>query len=157
MFLLISLRQPYIIIYTNDISHKKENRRLSMERVILYYDINNFYASVEIKLNPQLKGKAITVGGSGKDRDGIVLAKSYEAKLKGVKTGESLMEARKKCPELSISYGIPAFKLKGRNLVHLGAFKDHWSFFPDLLLLRLLRVGCLLIRCLRVQFGFLIP
>ena len=31
--------------------------------------------------------------------------------------------------ELSISYGIPIFKLKGRNLVHFGAFKDHWSFF----------------------------
>ena len=32
--------------------------------------------------------------------------------------------------ELSISYGIPTFKPKGRNLVHFGAFKDHWSFFP---------------------------
>ena len=57
-----------------------------MERVILHCDMNNFYATVEAKMNPSLKGKAIAVGGSNKDRHGIVLAKSYEAKLKGVKT-----------------------------------------------------------------------
>lgn len=73
-----------------------------MERVIFHCDMNNFYATVEAKMNPELKGKALAVGGSNKDRHGIVLAKSYEAKAKGVKTGESLMEARKKCPELVV-------------------------------------------------------
>ena len=73
-----------------------------MNRVILHCDMNNFYATVEAKKNPELKGKTLAVGGSDKDRHGIVLAKSYEAKLKGVKTGESLFEARRKCPELIV-------------------------------------------------------
>ena len=39
---------------------------------------------------------------------------------------------RSAAPEATetISYGIPTFKLRGRNLVHFGGFKDHASFFP---------------------------
>ena len=49
-----------------------------MQRVILHCDMNNFYASVECMLNPELKNKPVAVCGSVEERHGIVLAKNYE-------------------------------------------------------------------------------
>ena len=66
-------------------------------RTILHSDLNNFYASVEVMKNPDLKGVPIAVCGSVEDRHGIVLAKNQMAKEYGVKTGEVLWQARKKC------------------------------------------------------------
>lgn len=71
-----------------------------MTRTILHSDMNNCYASIERKLNPSLVGKRLVVCGSVEDRHSIVLAKSYEAKAFGVKTGDSLFEAKMKCPGL---------------------------------------------------------
>lgn len=71
-----------------------------MDRVILHSDLNNFYASVECFLNPELKDKFVAVCGSVEDRHGIVLAKNQAAKSKGVKTAETVWQARKKCPQL---------------------------------------------------------
>lgn len=71
-----------------------------MTRTILHSDMNNCYASIERKLNPSLVGKRLVVCGSARDRHSIVLAKSYEAKAFGVKTGDSLFEAKMKCPGL---------------------------------------------------------
>ena len=73
-----------------------------MDRTILHIDVNNFFASIEIMLNPNLKGLPIAVCGSEDDRHGIVLAKSYEAKKFGVKTAETVWQAKKKCPNLII-------------------------------------------------------
>ena len=73
-----------------------------MERTILHCDMNNFYASVECMLNPQLKGKPVAVGGDVENRHGIILAKNYEAKKYGVQTGEALWQAKQKCPNLLI-------------------------------------------------------
>ena len=69
-------------------------------RVILHSDCNCYYASVEMMLNPSLRGKAMAVCGLTEDRHGIVLAKSYEAKDKGVKTGMVNFKARQACPGL---------------------------------------------------------
>ena len=71
-------------------------------RTILHCDLNSFYASVEIFLNPSLKGKAVAVCGNKENRHGIVLAKSDEAKKFGVKTAEAIWEAQRKCPDLLI-------------------------------------------------------
>ena len=71
-----------------------------MERAILHIDMNNCFASIEIKLNPKLKNLPIAVSGSSSERHGIVLAKSEEAKKFGVKTAETIWQARRKCPEL---------------------------------------------------------
>ena len=70
------------------------------ERVILHSDMNSFYASVEMMLNPSLRGKAVAVCGATEDRHGIVLAKSEKAKKAGVKTGMVNWEAKKLCPDL---------------------------------------------------------
>ncbi len=68
----------------------------------MHSDCNNFYASVECMLNPSLKGKAVAVGGNEEERHGIILAKNEVAKRMGVQTGETLWQARLKCPELVI-------------------------------------------------------
>ena len=73
-----------------------------MDRTILHIDVNNFFASIEIMLNPNLKGLPVAVCGSEDDRHGIVLAKSYEAKKFGVKTAETIWQAKKKCPNIII-------------------------------------------------------
>ena len=72
------------------------------DRAILHSDANCFYASVEMALNPELRGKAIAVCGSAEDRHGIVLAKSEKAKRAGVKTGMVAWQARQLCPSLII-------------------------------------------------------
>lgn len=70
------------------------------ERVILHIDMNNCYASIECKLNPELSGKCVAVAGNQEERHGIILAKNELAKSYGVKTGEPIWQAKQKCPEL---------------------------------------------------------
>ncbi len=67
-------------------------------RVILHSDLNNFFASVETVLNPDLKGKPLIVCGDPKERKGVVLAKNEEAKAYGIRTAETVASALKKCP-----------------------------------------------------------
>ena len=70
------------------------------KRVILYSDLNNFFASVEIALHPEYAGKPLIVCGDPKERHGIVLAKNEQAKKFGIKTAETVYSALKKCPDL---------------------------------------------------------
>ncbi len=69
-------------------------------RIILHIDMNSFYASVEQSYDPTLKGKAIAIAGNPKERRGILVTCSYEARAKGVYTTMSVWEAKRKCPEL---------------------------------------------------------
>ncbi len=71
-----------------------------MERVILHCDLNNFYASVECLRHPELSGKALAVSGNPRTRTGIILAKNNLAKSYGVKTGDTIWQAKQKCPDL---------------------------------------------------------
>lgn len=71
-------------------------------RTILHCDLNSFFASVEIRYRPELRGKAVAVCGSVEERHGIVLAKTDEAKRFNVKTGEAIWQAKQKCPDLII-------------------------------------------------------
>ena len=75
---------------------------MNTDRVILHSDMNSFYASVEMMLDPKLRGKAVAVCGSTEERHGIVLAKSELAKQAGVKTGMVNWEARQRCPDLIV-------------------------------------------------------
>ena len=70
------------------------------ERVILHCDCNNFYASVELLEHPELLDKPVAVAGDPEGRHGIVLAKNQIAKGYGVKTAETIWQARQKCPGL---------------------------------------------------------
>ena len=70
--------------------------------VILHSDLNNFYASVEVKLFPEYAGKPLAVCGDKEARHGIVLAKSEQAKKFGVRTGDVIWAAQRKCPGLIV-------------------------------------------------------
>jgi len=71
-----------------------------MERVILHCDLNSFYASVELLSHPELREKPVAVCGDPESRKGIILAKNEPAKAFGVKTAETIWQARQKCPDL---------------------------------------------------------
>jgi DNA polymerase-4 len=80
-----------------------------MDRVIFHIDVNSAFLSWEAVYRLKILGEetdlreiASVVGGDEKKRHGIVLAKSIPAKKYGIQTGESLAEARKKCPNLTI-------------------------------------------------------
>lgn len=70
------------------------------DRVILHVDQNSFYASVEMLARPALKTVPCAVAGDPVNRHGIVLAKNQLAKEAGVKTGETIWQAKQKCPGL---------------------------------------------------------
>ena len=61
---------------------------------ILHADLDAFYASVEQRDQPELRGKAMAVGA------GVILAASYEARAHGVRTAMGGREARRRCPHL---------------------------------------------------------
>ena len=69
-------------------------------RTILHSDINNFFASVECANNEELKNLPVAVAGNPKKRTGVILAKNEIAKKYGVKTGQTIYEAKSLCPEL---------------------------------------------------------
>ena len=60
---------------------------------ILHADVDSFFASVEQRRDPALRGRAVVVGA------GVVMAASYEAKARGVRGGMSGDTARRLCPE----------------------------------------------------------
>ena len=82
-----------------------------MERKILHIDVNNAFLSwTALELLKQGETQDIreiesVIGGDETRRAGIVLAKSMKAKKKGVVTGETLYQARKKCPNLKVYKG----------------------------------------------------
>lgn len=74
-----------------------------MERTILHCDCNSFFASVECLFRPELRSVPMAVCGDPESRHGIILAKNETAKKHGIKTAETIWQAKRKCPQLVLT------------------------------------------------------
>lgn len=95
--------------------------KLSSPRTILHVDMDAFFASVEQRDFPELRGKPIIVGGSGPR--GVAAAASYEARKFGVRSAMPTAEALRRCPELIC---VP-----GRMSVYQEVSKQVFKIFED--------------------------
>lgn len=94
-----------------------------MERKIIHFDMDAFFASVEQLDNPELKGKPVIVGGTGKR--GVVSTCSYEARRFGIYSSMPMFLARKKCPDGV--YLIPRHDRYGEISKKIFAIFDEYS------------------------------
>jgi DNA polymerase-4 len=87
-------------------------------RYFIHLDIDAFFAQVEQRDNPKLRGKPVSVGGNG-GMKGICMTASYEARAYGVEIGMSVVEAMKLCPGL---ISVPSYGTKYeailQNILH---------------------------------------
>ncbi|MYE25761.1 MAG: DNA polymerase IV, partial [Chloroflexi bacterium] len=74
---------------------------MAKTRKILHLDLDAFFCAVEEQLNPELRGKAIAVGGQPNER-GVVSSASYPARKYGVRSAMPMAQAIRLCPHLIV-------------------------------------------------------
>lgn len=95
--------------YNNSIKNKRSNNRGdTLKQIIMHIDVNSAFLSwtsayeMQMGIDRDIRKVPSVIGGNEKSRHGIVLAKSMPAKKFKIQTGESLLEARQKCPNLLV-------------------------------------------------------
>ncbi len=95
-----------------------------MTRLVAHFDIDAFYASVEVRDNPQLHGLPVAVAGS--HRRSVVLTASYEARPFGVRSAIPLYRARELCPQLVVvSPNMSKYKSVSREVFAIFGARGH--------------------------------
>jgi DNA polymerase-4 len=99
----------------------------SAQRKIIHIDADCFYAAVEVRDNPALKGLPIAVGGNADSR-GVIATASYEARKFGVHSAMASATALKRCPQLVLMPGrMAAYREASRQM------RDIFSEYTDLI------------------------
>jgi DNA polymerase-4 len=99
------------------------------QRKIIHVDMDAFFASVEQRDDPALRGKPVAVGGS-RER-GVVAAASYEARVFGVRSAMPSVTARRRCPDLV--FVKPRFEVyKAVSLQIRAVFAEHTAIIEPL-------------------------
>jgi len=92
---------------------------LAIQRKIIHIDCDCFYAAIEMRDNPVLRGRPIAVGGQS-DRRGVIATCNYEARAFGVRSAMASAQALKRCPDLLILPGrMEAYRDASRQILAL--------------------------------------
>src|SRR5688500_19444571 len=86
------------------------------QRYIAHFDLDSFFVSVEVLLNPSLKGKPVLVGGHSER--GVVAACSYEARKFGIHSAMPMKTAMRLCPQATVVSGTRGEYSRYRSEAH---------------------------------------
>ena len=109
---------------TNQTTYFSEKEQ-TFDSIILYMDLDAFFASVEIRENPSLAGKPLIVGGNPKTKRGVVSTCSYEARKYGIHSGMPVSQAVKLCPHVLMVRGTFSLYTKVSN--NIMSILKHYS------------------------------
>lgn len=111
-----------------DMMEQKPDREEQVRRII-HVDMDAFYASVEQRDNPELRGKPVAVGGAA--ARGVVAAASYEARVFGVRSALPSITAKRRCPDLI--FVPPRFEVYRAVSAQIhGVFAEHTDLMEPL-------------------------